>query len=50
MGSVIYSSSLWDSSHDWILQYDNILKGNVKNKSYIRGKLVDYETLYLYYD
>ena len=49
MDSYSNSSSLWDSSHDWILQYDNILKGNVKNNAYIKGKLVECENLYLQY-
>ena len=37
MGSVIYSSSLWDSSHDWILKFDNILNGNAKNNFSRKG-------------
>ena len=37
MDSSKYLSSLWDSRHDWILQYDNILKGNITNQSYRKG-------------
>ena len=40
------SSSLWDSRHDWILQYDNLLKHSVKNNSQGKGTNLENKNSY----
>ena len=41
------SSSLWDPSHDWILQFDRILKNRPSQNSYVLGKYINDGTLYM---
>ena len=35
------SSSLWDASHDWILQFDNILKNRPNYNSHLLSNEFD---------